>query len=194
MRCAWCDTPYASWQPEGTRRSVLDLAAAAASSGFRHVVVTGGEPLLQRELGALTALLVARGLHVTVESAGTLAPEFTCDLLSLSPKSSNSDPVGRFHARHLALRSSLDPLKRLLERHREYQLKLVVRGEEDLDEVNALVQRLGAERGRVLLMPEGRTAAEVAARAATVAGLCIRHGFRYSPRLQFDLFGGGRGV
>jgi 7-carboxy-7-deazaguanine synthase len=194
LRCAWCDTPYASWEPEGRRRVVADLVAEAAASACRHVVVTGGEPLLQRELGSLTRDLVNSGHHITVETAGTLDPEFECALLSVSPKTANSDPEGRFLGRHRGLRADLRPLLSLLGRHREHQLKFVVRDEGDLAEVLGLVERLGASPERVLLMPEGRSAAEVAMRQKLVAGLCLRHGFRYSPRLQLDLFGGGRGV
>ncbi len=194
LRCAWCDTPYASWRPEGSRRSVGDLVAKAAATGCTHVVITGGEPLLQRELPDLAQALASAGHHTTVETAGTLAPEFACDLLSVSPKTSNSDPEGGVRARHRALRGALEPLIRLLDRHPEHQLKFVVRGEGDIGEVLELVERVGAERGRVLLMPEGRTSGEVAARAAAVARLCLRYGFRYSPRLHLDLFGGGRGV
>ncbi len=194
LRCAWCDTPYASWSPEGERRSVDELVAEAAAAGCGHVVVTGGEPLLQREIGALTRALAAAGLHVTVETAGTLAPDFVCSLLSVSPKTANSDPDGRFRERHRRLRADLGPVRALLARHPEYQLKFVVRGEADAAEVLSLVERLGAERGRVLLMPEGRTSEEVAGRARGVAALCLRHKFRYSPRLHLDLFGGGRGV
>jgi len=138
--------------------------------------------------------LASGGHHTTVETAGTLAPAFRCDLLSVSPKTSNSDPEGRFRVRHRALRASLDPLVELLARHPEHQLKFVVRGEEDIGEVLKLVERAGAGARRVLLMPEGRTAAEVAGHAAAVARLCLRYGFRYSPRLHLDLFGGGRGV
>jgi 7-carboxy-7-deazaguanine synthase len=194
LRCVWCDTPYASWRPEGSRRSVGELAAEAATSGCEHVVITGGEPLLQRELPVLTQVLASAGHHTTVETAGTLAPEFACDLLSVSPKTSNSDPRGRFRGRHRALRADIAPLVALLARHPEHQLKFVVRGEEDIGEVLELVERAGAEPQRVLLMPEGRTGAEVAGRAVAVARLCLRHGFRYSPRLHLDLFGGGRGV
>ncbi len=194
LRCAWCDTPYTSWRPEGSRRSVGELVAGAAASGCAHVVITGGEPLLQREFPALAVALGRAGHHVTVETAGTVAPEFECSLLSVSPKTSNSDPDGRFRGRHRALRADTAPLVKLLVQHPEHQLKFVVRGEEDIGEVLELVERVGAERGRVLLMPEGRTAAEVAGRAGAVARLCLRHGFRYSPRLHLDLFGGGRGV
>ena len=195
LRCRWCDTPYTSWLPEGSRRSVEELLAEARSSGVGHVVVTGGEPLLQREIGALTAGLAETGLHVTVETAGTIDPEFHCDLLSLSPKTANSDPGGRLRERHRALRGDLESLKRLVERFPEHQLKFVVEDADDLDEVLALIQSIGrVQAARVLLMPQGRSAAEVAERASLVAALCLEHGFRYTPRLHLDLFGGGRGV
>jgi 7-carboxy-7-deazaguanine synthase len=194
LRCAWCDTPYTSWQPEGRRSRVRELLAAASAAGLRHVVVTGGEPLLQRELGELTRGLAANGHHITVETAGTVAPEFDCHLLSVSPKTSNSDPEGRFRERHRDLRTNLAPLRRLLARHPEHQLKFVVAGEGDAGEILDIVRRLDVARDRVLLMPEGRTAEQVAAHAPAVARLCLRHGFRYTPRLHLELFGPGRGV
>lgn len=194
LRCRWCDTPYTSWQPEGRRVAVAELVQAAASSGLRHVVITGGEPLLQRELPALCSALRAQGQHVTVETAGTLAPEFVCDLLSVSPKTSNSDPTGPWQERHRKLRENLAPLRLLLQRHRQFQLKFVVQGEEDMPEVLALVEGLGVSGEHVLLMPEGQTAKDVARVAPQVARLCLRFGFRFSPRLHLELFGAGRGV
>ncbi len=195
LRCRWCDTPYTSWVPEGGRRAVAELLAEAASSGVRHAVVTGGEPLLQREIGDLTRGLRAAGMHVTVETAGTTDPPFECDLLSVSPKTSNSDPPGTWGPRHRRRRSDLGALTRLLGRFPEHQLKFVVRGVDDLHGVRDVLDRLGGvDPARVLLMPEGRTAEEVAARAPVVAALCLEHGFRYTPRLHLDLFGGGRGV
>ncbi|HSL16423.1 MAG TPA: 7-carboxy-7-deazaguanine synthase QueE [Methylomirabilota bacterium] len=195
LRCRWCDTPYTSWLPEGERRAVGELVAEAVASGLRHVVVTGGEPLLQREIGDLTTGLRAAGLHVTVESAGTVEPAFECDLLSLSPKTANSDPQGAWRDRHRRLRSELGSLRRLVRRFPEHQLKFVVAEADDMPEVLELIAALGRiEPARVLLMPEGRSAAEVAQRASLVAALCSNHGFRYTPRLHLDLFGGGRGV
>ena len=195
LRCRWCDTPYTSWLPEGERRGVDELVAEAKESPASHVVVTGGEPLLQREIGALTRALVQAGLHVTLETAGTVDPDFVCDLLSVSPKTSNSDPQGGWRDRHRRLRSDLYPLRRLLDRFPEHQLKFVVQDGDDMPEVVELVRDLGSvARERVVLMAEGRSLRELTARSAEVAALCIEHGFRYTPRLQFDLFGGGRGV
>ncbi|MFV2073142.1 MAG: 7-carboxy-7-deazaguanine synthase QueE [Thermoanaerobaculales bacterium] len=195
LRCRWCDTPYTSWLPEGERRSVVDLVTEAVDSGARHVVVTGGEPLLQREIGRLTDGLKEAGLHLTVETAGTLMPSFHCDLLSVSPKTANSDPAGEPRVRHRRIREDFAPLQRLLQRFHEHQLKFVIEGADDLPEILALVDALGEiDPARVLLMAQGRSAEEVAERAPLVASLCAEHGFRYTPRLQLDLFGGGRGV
>lgn len=194
LRCVWCDTPYASWHPEGQRLGVGELVARAAHAGCRHVVLTGGEPLLQRELPELTERLASAGLHITIETAGTLAPEFACHLLSLSPKTASSDPAGTWRERHRIGRTNLEPARVLLARHPEHQLKFVVRGPEDMPEVEAIVGALAVARERVLLMPEGRTPAEVRARVGAVALLCLAAGYRFSPRLQMDLFGGGPGV
>ena len=195
LRCRWCDTPYTSWDPEGERRPVGELVDGARASGIRHVVVTGGEPLLQREIGALTASLSAAGLHITVESAGTVDPPFHCDLLSLSPKTANSDPEGRHRARHRRLRLDQTPIVRLLKRFPEHQLKFVVEGAEDLAEILEMVADTRQCRARESpAHGPGPDCEEVAERAPVVAALCLEHGFRYTPRLHLDLFGGGRGV
>lgn len=194
LRCRWCDTPYTSWEPEGERVGVPELVERAVASGLGHVVVTGGEPLAQPEIGELTSELREAGLHVTVETAGVVDAEIACDLLSLSPKTANSDPGGAAGERHRRRRSDLGPARALLARHPEHQVKMVVEGRADLPEVEELVRRLGVDRGRVLLMPEGATPAQAAARAPEVARLCLETGLRYTPRLHLDLFGGGRGV
>jgi 7-carboxy-7-deazaguanine synthase len=195
MRCVWCDTPYTSWEPEGERRRVSELLEGARASGVRHVVVTGGEPLLQREIGALTEALAAEGFHITVESAGTVDPTFHCDLLSLSPKTANSDPPGARRERHRRLRRNVVPLAGLLKRFPEHQLKFVVEGADDMPEILELLASLGTvEPARVLLMAQGRTLEEVAQRAPAISALCLEYDFRYTPRLHLDLFGGGRGV
>jgi len=195
MRCRWCDTPYTSWEPEGERRPVAELVDGAVASGVRHVVVTGGEPLLQREIGALSTSLAAAGLHITVESAGTVDPPIYCDLLSLSPKTANSDPSDGHRDRHRRLRLDQTSTVRLLKRFPEHQLKFVVEGAEDMPEIFEMLASFGeVEPARVLLMAQGRTVDEVTKRAPAIAALCLEHGFRYTPRLHLDLFGGGRGV
>ena len=50
LRCWFCDTPYASWQPEGDDLGVDEIFEQVKLLGQEHVVLTGGEPMLFAEL------------------------------------------------------------------------------------------------------------------------------------------------
>ncbi|HTS76656.1 MAG TPA: 7-carboxy-7-deazaguanine synthase QueE [Bryobacteraceae bacterium] len=188
LRCAWCDTPYTSWNPEGAEMTVGEIADRARSFGAGHAVVTGGEPMIAPEVVELTRRL---DMHVTVETAGTVFQPVKCDLMSISPKLANSTPQGAFARQHERLRYQPDVLKKLMEY--PYQLKFVVVADSDLEEIGRVIQETGAERGRVLLMPEGTAASVIAQRGRSIAEICKREGFRYSPRLHVDLWGAERG-
>jgi 7-carboxy-7-deazaguanine synthase len=162
--------------------------------GARHVVVTGGEPMIAPEVVALTAALRERGLHITVETAGTAYTPVACDLMSISPKLANSTPDDtRWGPVHERTRIQLEILRRLMGEF-AYQLKFVVSSPEDMGEILTLVEALGPPAGDVLLMPEGRTAEVLRERAGWLVGLCLQHGFRYSPRVHVDIWGDKRGV
>ncbi len=73
LRCTWCDTPYTSWRPEGEDRSIDQILSTLQDwPAARHVVVTGGEPMIQPEIAALMERLRAIGMHTTIETAGTV--------------------------------------------------------------------------------------------------------------------------
>ena len=74
LRCNWCDTPYASWNPEGVQMSVAEIVAEVTKHPARHVVLTGGEPMVAKEIHELAAALKQRGYHITIETAATVAP------------------------------------------------------------------------------------------------------------------------
>ncbi len=197
LRCVWCDTPYTSWKPEGAEMSVEAIAAEAAAYGARHVVVTGGEPMIAPGMVELTGELKARGMHITVETAGTVAAAVICDLMSISPKLSNSTPWeregGRWAAQHERLRYQPEVLRKLMESY-PYQLKFVIARPEDAEEVERMAAETGAEAGRVMLMPEGTKAEMLAERGRWVAEICKQRGWRFSPRLHVELWGDRRGV
>ena len=46
LRCRWCDTKYSSWTPEGENVDIEELVEKVCSYPARHVVITGGEPML----------------------------------------------------------------------------------------------------------------------------------------------------
>src|SRR6185503_15925664 len=86
LRCTWCDTPYASWAPEGEEISVERIVEQVVAYNCRHVVLTGGEPMIMPDVVELCAALKAEGLYVTVETAATAYKLVDIDLASLSPK------------------------------------------------------------------------------------------------------------
>jgi 7-carboxy-7-deazaguanine synthase len=206
LRCAWCDTPYASWRPEGTERTVAELVAEAQAWPGRHAVLTGGEPMIAPELPALAAGLRAAGFHITIETAGTVSPppDLACDLASISPKLANSTPTAEragagWVARHEATRRRPDAVRAWLAGGYGYQLKFVAAAPADLDEVAAWVDEL-AEGGpaipahQVLLMPEGTTPERLRERADWLAEACKARGWRYAHRLHVELYGNRRGT
>jgi 7-carboxy-7-deazaguanine synthase len=190
LRCAWCDTPYTSWQPEGDERSIESIAQEVERFGASYVVVTGGEPMIAPEIVELTRRLAG---HLTVETAGTVDADVRCDLMSISPKLANSTPEGRWAAQHERLRYQPEVLKSLMRRY-PYQLKFVVARAEDVAEVRAIVNETRADSECVVLMPEGVEPQVLAERSTWLVEVCKREGFRFSPRLHIDLWGNRRGV
>ena len=195
LRCVWCDTPYTSWTPEGSEMQIGEVVEAVR--GARYVVVTGGEPMIFADVVPLTAGLRKLGVHITIETAGTVFQPAACDLMSISPKLANSTPVeregGRWAAQHDRLRYQPEVLRALMSAC-EYQLKFVVSSPEDLPEIETMLSEIGADRGRVLLMAEGTDPGAIQERARWLVEVCRRQGFRYSPRLHIDIWGNRRGV
>ncbi len=197
LRCSWCDTPYTSWNPQGAEMSVQEIVDYARSHPARHAVVTGGEPMIAPEIGGLTRALRDAGMHITIETAGTVWTDVACDLMSVSPKLANSTPReidgGRWAAAHDRLRFNPDVLRRLTSQF-DYQLKFVVAAESDLEEIERIAAVVAAPPEKVLLMPEGTSRETLDERGPWVAEICKRRGYRFSPRLHIALYGNRRGT
>ncbi len=198
LRCRWCDTPYTSWSPEGDEMTVENILGVVEDYAATHVVITGGEPMLMKEMPDLTRRLKDCGYHITIETAATVYQQVACDLASLSPKLSNSTPWkeegGKYAKKHERLRLNVEVLNTFMKTY-PYQMKFVVDTPEDLDEVEGLLTRLeGIDRTHVLLMPQGRTAGELNEKARWIAKLCKTNGFRFCPRVHIDLYGDTRGT
>jgi 7-carboxy-7-deazaguanine synthase len=193
LRCSWCDTPYASWTPEGADLSLDQILNEVKAHPVRHVVVTGGEPMISPEIVQLTHRLRDIGRHITIETAGTVFEPVACDLMSISPKLSNSTPSGQWAKMHERVRIQRDVLLELMSRY-EYQLKFVIEKRDDVEEARALAESLRAEPERVILMPEGTDRELLRERSVWLAEICKEEGFRFSPRLHVDLYGDKRGV
>jgi 7-carboxy-7-deazaguanine synthase len=201
LRCRWCDTKYASWDPTGTNMSIEDIVTEVNQHGAEHVVVTGGEPMVAKGMPDLLAQLKSHGHHITIETAGTVPPEgITCDLASISPKLSNSTPSSgeisdAWIERHDSTRINLEALNAWVESY-PYQFKYVVATATDVEELTALTDQLASKipSSKVLLMPEGIEATTIRGRDETLIDLCKQFGYRYCNRLHIELFGNTRGT
>lgn len=199
LRCHWCDTPYASWKPEGPEMTVAQILRKVQEWNCSHVVLTGGEPMIAPDLPALAAGLKKAGKHITIETAATVAPGgIICDLASLSPKLSNSTPPPErdpaWSKKHESSRLQPAVIAEWMKNY-DFQLKFVVSTEQEVTEIKELLSRLApVPFHQILLMPEGIDAQTLAGRASWLAEICKREGFRFCPRLHIELFGHTRGT
>ena len=196
LRCHYCDTKY-SWDFERydydkeVREASLDaVAEQLCTAPARHVVITGGEPLLQQR--ALTQVLerVPEDVFIEIETNGTRVPApallARVNQWNVSPKLSSAGDTE-------ALRIRPEALLALRDSGRAY-LKLVVKTEQDRDEAEALRERFGFARERTMLMPEAATREELDARSADVAAWSQALAVRFGSRLHISLWGGRRGT
>ncbi|MBA4135829.1 MAG: radical SAM protein [Opitutus sp.] len=202
LRCNWCDTPYASWNPEGEQFEVPEIVARVQTHGAaKHVVLTGGEPMIAPQIHELAFQLKEGGYHLTIETAATVPPRgIACDLASLSPKLAHSAPDARlddiWRAKHEALRRQPAVIAEWIAWCADYQLKFVVSSEADVAEIETLLRETecAVPPHKILLMPEGTTLETLRARAAWLSELCKARGFRYAHRLHVELYGNKRGT
>jgi organic radical activating enzyme len=196
LRCSWCDTGYTwDWANYSRSEQVMELSVDEAFSAIaalapRNVVITGGEPLLQRrQLAPLAGSLKQAGFCIEVETNGTVAPGELGPLIdqwNVSPKLESSGNQGLARIRPAVLEQfAAQPCS---------FFKFVVSAPPDVDEAAALAGTAGLPAARVILMPEGRSFAELAARSTWLAEACAVRGFRFSTRLHILLWGDRRGV
>ncbi len=198
LRCWFCDTRYASWEPEGEQQSLDSILKTVDHSKVGHVVLTGGEPMIFDEISELASAIRRRGKHLTIETAGTIDQPATCDLWSISPKLSNSSPIGftdeTWVNRHDARRFTPQIVQSLMRRG-EYQLKFVVGSILDAEEVLEYLQHIQAlDRNRVLLMPRGTNSEELQLQLSWLANWCKNHDLRLCDRQHIHWFGNRRGT
>lgn len=214
LQCVWCDTDY-TWNFEGTpyvhqndsrpgyrkfarsevqcRLSIAETAAAIRQFLGRNVIFTGGEPLLQAS--ALCELMprlreLDADYRFEFETNGTRLPDAAIESFgpryNVSPKLSNSGLAAEQRISDASLRwFALCP---------RATFKFVCQQEADLQEVRALIARIGIPAERVILMPEATSAELLAERRNWLVGQCLAHDFRYSDRLHVAIWGARRGV
>ena len=192
LRCSWCDTKYA-WDPAaGQEMTLKQLLEAIGEYPTRYVVLTGGEPMVHEGLKELAAAIHEKGYHLTIETVGISFVEgAAADLMSISPKLSNSDPQNS-DEKQPSERLNIAVLRQLMASY-EYQLKFVVDEPKDLDEIAETLGTLdGVDFYKVWLMPQATQTDEYLEKSRWLAEYCKQTGFSFSPRLQVMLWGSQR--
>jgi 7-carboxy-7-deazaguanine synthase len=180
--------------------SIEEIVAQVRNFDCKHCVLTGGEPMIAKDIHALADDLRRGGSHITIETAATVPPEgIACDLASLSPKLSNSTPLSSatngWQERHERTRFQPAVICDWIKNY-NFQLKFVITNATDLSEAEDLLVAIGfpVPASKILLMPEGTTVEQLRRREESLIKICKKKGYRYCDRLQIHLFGNTRGT
>jgi 7-carboxy-7-deazaguanine synthase len=195
LQCRWCDTKYAWGQRAGKDYTIADIVETIQQWPRKFIVITGGEPMINSDLPKLVRHLKTAGKHITIETAGiAYVPEMPCDLMSISPKLSNSVPDNaQASAGHKDSRLDIAVLQELIDNY-EYQLKFVVDSQDDLPEIRQTIEKIGTVNPeKVMLMPQAATKDEFFTKSPIVAEMCKQTGFAFSQRLQALLWNNQKG-
>ena len=214
LHCSWCDTDYTwNWQNTPWKHEkdadpnyrkfnkedyLIEITTEEAAEKIaripcQHVIITGGEPLLQDEAWqSVIQNLVKRNPDYCfeVETNGTITPSPELDpwitQYNVSPKLANSGNEANLRIKPASLAFFAHSPKAWF--------KFVVTSPDELKEIEELISEHQLPKNRILLMPEGRDDSTLEKRRLWLAEICCKHGFRYSDRLHIQLWGSKRGV
>jgi len=214
LRCqfeggSFCDTPFASWRPEKGTYTYNDIIRLYKTHPhIKYTMITGGGPTLFSDALQTIAYIGKQFGHtITIETEGSEFVKTDADLISLSPKLSNSTPqpgtwmpylnrkvTEKDKKQHENWRQNYDAMRALIHYHNDYQLKPVISNEEQLEEVKDLQKLLGIPNNKVWLMPEGLEPEQLNKRRRWLMELCQAKGYNYTDRLHIIAYGDLRGV
>lgn len=201
LRCRWCDTKYAWDEEAGRQYSIDEIIQAVQQWPGKFVVITGGEPMINSDLPQLARELKAVEKHITIETAGiAYIPDMPCDLMSISPKLSNSTPIAEDRSQRTEdrkqnfLRTDIAILRKLIDSY-DYELKFVIDNQDDLTEIEQTIEKLGnVDLAKVMLMPQAATRDDLVKKAPMVADLCKRTVYTFCQRLHILLWNNQKGT
>lgn len=200
--CVWCDTKYARNGEEYTLYNLQVLRNLIEEKLSRydlnHVLVTGGEPLLQqKELWELFSFF--ENLFIEVETNGSIVPKVFESFrnwiqFNVSPKLQNSKVLSTILEKSYRNLIKFEDLRKkgLV----EVIYKFVIKTEKDMEEVRRILETYLLEVGkeRIFLMPLAGSRKEYIEIAPKVAELALKYGFNFSPREHIVLYDRKRGV
>ena len=195
LKCTWCDTKYTwdwknyDFQKEVKEMTIDEVKDAILDLEIKHLVITGGEPLLQQDDLADLLSFLKPDFYVEVETNCTILPnKMLTDLIdqwNVSPKTKNSG----------------NPLE-LCENNECYYFfanqencffKYVVENESDIPEIKKFVTKYNIPENRLQLMTQASTKEEISMKEKSISELAKLHNFSFSPRLHVAMWGSQRG-
>ena len=195
LKCVWCDTKYTwdwknyDYSKEVNEISIKEVRQSLEQFRVRHLVITGGEPLMQQDDLAELLTFLKPKFYVEVETNGTILPNNTLSVLvdqwNVSPKTKNSgNPLEM---------CEVNECYTFFSKKKNCYFKYVVESEDDLIEINQLISKHNLEKKRVLLMTQAMTKEEILAKEKNVFTLSKKNSLGFSPRLHVMKWGSQRG-
>ena len=214
LRCQFsntdfCDSWYTSWHPEKgkwTWEKIIQLYKD--NPQIKHTMITGGAPTMHKKLlPFMCRELHARGQFITLETEGSsFVPNCNIDLLSLSPKLSNSLPrIGtktpkgeliteKHLKRHEKFRRNYEAMKSWIDDSIDYQFKPVIGNPSQIEEIESLGDELNIPIDKYWVMAAGGTKEVLEQNLIWTLNLCVAKGWNFVPRFHILMFNDQREV
>ena len=207
----WCDSWYTSIHPEKGTFCFNDIIKIYDENPHvKEMMLTGGSPTMHVKLvNELTHFANERGIFITIETEGShfLETDYPINLISLSPKFSNSTPVvgvltpggaettQKMVDKHNSLRLNSEAITKTINYHSDYHYKPVWDGTADgLAEFEAYRVELGIPKDKTYVMPAGDTRETLIEMYPRVFELCAEHGYNMTGRDHIIAYDTDRGV
>ncbi len=201
----WCDSWYTSIHPERgkyTFQSIIDMYDKHPH--IKEMMLTGGSPTMHKKLvNELTHFANEREIFITIETEGShfLATDYPINLLSISPKFSNSVPVigaitpegkvadERMVKQHNKFRVNRAAIKQSINYHNDYHIKPVL--DKDLtilNEIEDFIDELEIPKEKIWAMPAGDTRESLMQSYPIVMNFVRDKGWRFTGRSHIMAF------
>ena len=195
LKCVWCDTKYTwdwknyDYSKEVNEMSIKEVRQSLEQFRIRHLVITGGEPLMQQDDLAELLTFLKPEFYVEVETNGTILPNNALSTLvdqwNVSPKTKNSgNPLEM---------CEINECYTFFSKKKNCYFKYVVESEDDLIEINQFISKYSLKKDRVLLMTQAITKEEILAKENNVFTISKKNSLGFSPRLHVMKWGSQRG-